>query len=161
MRARYAASMQAGDLVSDFELPDENGTPRRLSDLARNGPVVLFFYPGAMTSGCTRESCHFRDVNGEFEALGAHPVGISTDPVAKQKQFSDLHSFPFPLLSDEGGAVARQFGALRRIAMLGTRRRTYVIDANLRVVEVIRSEVSMSAHADRALEVLRSRATTT
>jgi thioredoxin-dependent peroxiredoxin len=152
--------VHAGDQVRDFELFDENGVSRRLSELAHNGPVVLFFYPGAMTYGCTRESCHFRDLNGEFQALGAQPVGISTDPVSKQKQFSDLHSFPFPLLSDVGGVVAEQFGVRRRISLLGTRRSTFVIDPDLRVLEVIRSEVSMSAHADKALEVLRSRAAT-
>jgi peroxiredoxin len=150
--------VRAGDLVTDFELPDEAGTPRRLSELARGGPVVLFFYPGAMTYGCTKETCHFRDLNGEFAALGAHPVGISADPVAKQKQFSDRHSFPFPLLSDTDGSVARQFGVQRRLPILGNRRKTFVIDSDLRVLEVISSEVSMSVHADKALEVLRSRA---
>ena len=150
--------MQVGDLVEDFELPDEDGTPRRFSDLARGGPVVLFFYPAAMTYGCTRESCHFRDLNGEFEALGAHPVGISGDQVAKQKQFSDKHSFPFPLLSDAEGTVATQFGVRRRLSALGNRRTTFVIDTDLRVLGVIHSEVSMASHADKALELLRSRA---
>ncbi|MDA8340734.1 MAG: redoxin domain-containing protein, partial [Actinomycetota bacterium] len=51
--------MHVGDVAPDFELPDENGTPRRLSDYLASGPVVLFFYPAAMTPGCTAESCHF------------------------------------------------------------------------------------------------------
>ena len=150
--------MQVGDIVQDFELPDENGTPRRLSELASSGPVVLFFYPAAMTYGCTRESCHFRDLNGEFEALGAHPVGISADEVSKQKQFSDKHSFPFPLLSDAQGTVATQLGARRRVAALGNRRSTFVIDRDLRIIGVIHSELSFASHADKALELLRSRA---
>jgi peroxiredoxin Q/BCP len=147
-----------GDLVVDFALPDENGTPRRLADLLKSGPVVLFFYPGAMTYGCTRESCHFRDLRAEFEGVGAQPVGISADKVEKQKQFSDKHSFGFPLLSDPDGAVAEQFGVRRRIATLGNRRTTFVIDTDLRILEVIHSEVSFASHADRALEVLRARA---
>lgn len=144
--------------MADFELPDENGTPRRLLELARSGPVVLFFYPGALTYGCTRESCHFRDLHGEFEALGASPVGISADPVSKQKQFSDTHSFPFPLLSDAAGAVAEQFGVRRRFVALPNRRATFVIDRDLRVLGVIRSELSFASHADKALGLLRSRA---
>jgi peroxiredoxin Q/BCP len=150
--------VRRGDLVVDFALADENGTPRRLTDLLRSGPVVLFFYPAAMTYGCTRESCHFRDLRGEFEGVGAQPVGISADKVEKQKQFSDKHSFGFPLLSDPDGVVAEQFGVRRHIAALGNRRTTFVIDTDLRILEVIHSEVSFASHADRALEVLRARA---
>jgi thioredoxin-dependent peroxiredoxin len=150
--------MRKGDLVDDFELPDETGTPRRLSDLLASGPIVLFFYPAAMTSGCTRESCHFRDVRSEFAAVGAQPVGISLDSVEKQKQFSDMHSFGYPLLSDVNGTVAELFGVRRKIAALRTRRTTFVIDTDRRVLAVIHSEVSMASHADKALEVLRSRA---
>src|SRR5256885_12643129 len=105
--------MQVGDEVPDFELPDETGTPRRLTDLLADGPVVLFFYPAAMTTGCTKESCHFRDLKAEFEALGAQRVGISRDTVEKQKQFSDKHSFDYPLLSDVDRTVATQFGVKR------------------------------------------------
>ena len=66
--------MRTGDQVPDFELPDQTGTPRRLSTLLADGPVVLFFYPAAMTYGCTKESCHFRDLASEFAAAD-HVVG--------------------------------------------------------------------------------------
>ena len=92
--------MNKGDVVPDFELPDQTGTPRKLSDLLTAGPVVLFFYPAAMTYGCTKESCHFRDLKKEFEQAGGQRVGISADTVEKQKQFSEKYSFDFPLLSD-------------------------------------------------------------
>ncbi len=149
--------MEKGDQVQDFELPDEDGTPRRLSDLAANGPVVLFFYPAAMTPGCTAESCHFRDLQAEFDAVGAQRVGISADQVDKQKKFSDKHAFDFPLLSDPDGAVATQFGVRRRFTLLTpTKRATFVIGPDLKVIEVIQSEVRMNVHADRALEALKS-----
>jgi|ERR1700677_2453416 thioredoxin-dependent peroxiredoxin len=149
--------MEKGDLAPDFELPDEDGTPRRLSDLAASGPVVLFFYPAAMTYGCTKESCHFRDLKAEFEAVGAQRVGISADQVEKQKQFSDKHSFDYPLLSDPDGVVATQFGVRRKFTKLTpTKRATFVIGSDLRVLDVIRSEVRMSAHADQALDFLKS-----
>ena len=153
--------MDKGDKTPDFELPDEDGVPRRLSDLAATGPVVLFFYPAAMTPGCTMESCHFRDMKSEFEAVGAQRVGISADGVAKQKQFSDKHEFDYPLLSDPDGAVATQFGVRRRFTKLSpTKRATFVIAADLTILDVITSEVRMNVHADRALEVLKSTATT-
>ena len=149
--------MRKGDMVDDFELPDENGEPQRLSGLLAEGPVVLFFYPGAMTYGCTKESCHFRDMKAEFAAVGARRVGISTDPVAKQKQFSEKHSFDYPLLSDVDGSVARSLGVKRSFGPIPVKRATFVIDTDRSLLEVIHSEFSMSAHADRALEVLRRR----
>ena len=151
--------MDKGDVVADFELPDDTGRTTRLTDLLANGPVVLFFYPAAMTGGCTAESCHFRDLAAEFAALGAQRVGISPDPVIKQRQFSDVNGFDYPLLSDVDGDVARQFGARRKLGPLLTRRRTYVIDTDRRVLEVIKSEFRMAAHADRALAALRARTT--
>jgi thioredoxin-dependent peroxiredoxin len=149
-----------GDVVVDFELPDETGAVRRLRDLLAAGPVVLFFYPAAMTPGCTAESCHFRDLAKEFAEVGAQPVGISRDPVDRQRRFADLHGFGFPLLSDPDYAVADHFGVRRRLAVgpLRTRRMTFVIDTDRRVLDVIHSEISMDQHADRALRTLRSRA---
>ena len=94
--------------------------------------MVLFFYPAAMTYGCTKESCHFRDMKAEFEAVGAQRVGISADQVEKQKQFSDKHQFDYPLLSDPDGAVATQFGVRRGFAKLSpTKRATFVIGPDL------------------------------
>ena len=152
--------MHVGDIAPDFELPDENGTPRRLSDFLESGPVVLFFYPAAMTPGCTAESCHFRDLAAEFDAAGAQRVGISADPVEKQKQFSDKHAFDYPLLSDPDGLVATRYGVRRRLTMISpTKRATFVIGTDRKVLAVIASEVRMNVHADRALEVLRAAAT--
>ena len=152
--------MDTGDLAPDFELLDEDGTPRKLSELAASGPVVLFFYPAAMTPGCTIESCHFRDMKAEFEAVGAQRVGISADEVAKQKKFSDKHEFDYPLLSDPEGVVATQFGVRRRFTKLSpTKRATFVIGSDLRVLGVIHSEVRMNVHADRALDLVKAAST--
>ena len=149
--------MQKGDTVPDFTLPDQTGTDRSLSELLSSGPVVLFFYPGAMTYGCTKESCHFRDLKTEFAAVGAQPVGISADPVAKQKQFDEKESLGMPLLSDPDRTVGAQLGAKRNFGPLKTKRVTYVIDTDRTLLDVINSEVSMSTHADKALALLKSR----
>jgi len=145
-----------GDTVPDFELPDETGTPRKLSDLLANGPVVLFFYPAAMTLGCTAESCHFRDLKSEFEAVGAQRVGISADTVDKQRQFSEKHSFDYPLLSDTDRTVAEMFGVKRGFSLIPTKRTTFIIDTDRKVLDVISSEVRMSVHADRAIDFLKA-----
>jgi peroxiredoxin Q/BCP len=146
--------MKPGEKAPDFELADETGTQRKLGDLVANGPVVLFFYPAAMTPGCTKESCHFRDLKAEFAEVGAQRVGISADKVDKQQQFSEKYSFDFPLLSDPDKVVAKQFGVKRGIGP--NKRTTFVIDTDGTVLDVISSELNMNSHADRALEVLRS-----
>jgi thioredoxin-dependent peroxiredoxin len=147
-----------GETVEDFELPDETGTKRRLSEFLAAGPVVLFFYPAAMTSGCTKESCHFRDLGAEFQAVGAQRVGISADSVEKQKAFSDKHTFDYPLLSDTDRTVAQQFGVRRRIGFLPNKRQTFVIGRDRRLIGSISSETNMNTHADEALKVLRAQA---
>jgi peroxiredoxin Q/BCP len=152
-------SVGTGDVVEDFELPDHEGVPRRLSDLLAAGPVVLFFYPAAMTSGCTAEACHFRDLAAEFAAAGAQRVGISRDPVDKQRRFAEQHDFGYPLLSDPDGAVAAAMGVKRRLPLgpMSSRRMTFVIDTDRTILEVIHDERDMTRHADRALDVLAAR----
>ena len=127
-----------------------------MSELAASGPVVLFFYPAALTPGCTIESCHFRDMKAEFEAVGAQRVGISADAVEKQKKFSDKHEFDYPLLSDPDGTVATQFGVRRRFTKLSpTKRATFVIGRDRRIAEIVHGEVNMNTHADKSLGALR------
>jgi peroxiredoxin Q/BCP len=151
--------MKRGDRVDEFELPDQTGTVRSLTALLADGPVVLFFYPAAMTPGCTKEACHFRDLAAEFAAVGASRVGISTDAVDKQAKFSDSQRFDYPLLSDADGAVAQRFGVKRGLLgkLMPVKRTTFVIDTDRTVLEVISSELNMETHADKALAVLRQR----
>jgi peroxiredoxin Q/BCP len=149
--------MRPGDLVPDFKLTDETGAERSLHEFLETGPVVLFFYPAAMTSGCTAESCHFRDLAAEFAEVGAHRIGISPDTVDRQAKFSSLHSFDYPLLSDPEGEVATLFGVRRKFGPLLTKRMTFVIDTDGKVIEAIKSELRMAVHADKALEALRAR----
>jgi peroxiredoxin Q/BCP len=150
--------VQPGDVIDDFELPDQSGTPRKLSELLADGPVVLFFYPAAMTPGCTKESCHFRDLASEFKAVGASRVGISADAVTKQNKFAEKYSFDFPLLSDPDKTVAKMFGVTQGFKLGPVKRMTFIIDTDRKVVDVFKSEVSMNSHADKALSALKARA---
>ena len=148
--------MNIGDRAPDFDLPDETGSRRRLSELLEKGPVVLYFYPAAMTPGCTAESCHFRDLAAEFDQLGAQRVGISADKVDKQQQFSSKYGFDFPLLSDTDKTVAKAYGVRRGPGLIPNKRATFVIGTDGLVKDIVHSEISMSKHADRALETLRT-----
>ncbi|KUN27993.1 peroxiredoxin [Streptomyces corchorusii] len=148
--------VEIGAKVEDFALPDETGTTRRLTELLADGPVVLFFYPAALTHGCTAEACHFRDLAAEFAAVGARPVGISGDPVDKQQEFAGRHRLGMPLLSDADGTVRERFGVKRGFSLAPTKRVTFVIAEDRTVLEVVRSELRMNTHADRALAALRA-----
>ncbi len=152
--------MKRGDRVPEFDLPDQTGATRSLTGLLADGPVVLFFYPAAMTPGCTKEACHFRDLSAEFAALGASRVGISTDPVDKQATFAQTQGFDYPLLSDADGRVATQFGVKRRLLgkLMPVKRTTFVIDTDRTVLAVIAGEFNFEGHADKALTVLGERA---
>src|SRR4051812_10030806 len=144
--------MDVGDVVEDFELADEQGVTRSLTGLLEDGAVVLFFYPAALSRGCTVEACHFRDLITELNAVGGHPVGISGDSVERQAEFVSRHSLGYPLLSDADGAVRATFGVKRgALGLTPTQRVTFVIGTDRRVLEVIRSEVRMDAHADKAI----------
>ncbi|MFJ2887159.1 peroxiredoxin [Streptomyces sp. NPDC087305] len=148
--------LDVGDKVEDFTLPDETGTERSLSGLLAEGPVVLFFYPAAMTAGCTAEACHFRDLAAEFAAVGARPVGISGDTVDKQQEFAGKHTLGMPLLSDADGTIRERFGVKRGFSLAPTKRVTFVIGEDRTILEVVSSELRMNTHADRALTALRT-----
>jgi peroxiredoxin Q/BCP len=151
-----APTIAAGTAAPDFTLPDQTGTPRRLADLLADGPVVLFFYPAADTPGCTKESCHFRDLSAEFAAAGAQRVGISRDSVEAQRAFAERHRLDYPLLADVDGEVAAAYGVRRGLLgrLAPVKRATFVIDPDRSVRAVIASELDMTVHADRALAEL-------
>jgi peroxiredoxin Q/BCP len=151
-------TLKAGDQAPDFTLLDDSGQSRTLREFTARGPVVLFFYPAANTSGCTAEACHFRDLAADFEAAGAQRLGISVDDVEAQRAFTTRNGFDYPLLADVGGEVARQFG-VKRGSLMGrlspVRRATFVIGQDGVVKQVITSETKMALHADAALQALR------
>ncbi|MFM1703036.1 thioredoxin-dependent thiol peroxidase [Aeromonas salmonicida] len=101
--------LSAGTLAPDFSLSDQDGNPVRLSDL-RGKKVLIYFYPKAMTPGCTTQACGLRDVNRELAALNVVVLGISPDQAKRLKKFEERDSLNFRLLADEDHAVADAFG---------------------------------------------------
>lgn len=141
------AKPQAGDPAPDFSLLDDRGNPVRLSAL-RGRPVVLYFYPKDDTPGCTTEACGFRDQFDEYADNAIVVLGISPDGVASHARFRDKLSLPFPLLADEGQAVASSYGVWGPKTMMGrayegVHRTTFLIGPDgrvLRVYENVRPE---------------------
>lgn len=148
------SKISTGDNAPDFELPGTNG-PVSLADYRGKQAVVLYFYPKDGTPVCTREACHFRDAYEDFTAAGAEVIGVSTDSAASHEQFSQTHKLPFVLLSDQGGAVAKQYGVGKTLGLLPGRM-TFVIDKAGVVRHVFNSQFAAQKHVDEALQVLRS-----
>ena len=119
-----AKGPQVGDPAPDFELPGTEG-PFRLSD-HRGERVVLLFYPGDDTPGCTKQFCAYRDDSDKIEALGATVVGISGQDIDSHERFIAKHGLTVPLLADVGRKVAGEYGLTAPV--IGTRRAVIIVD---------------------------------
>jgi thioredoxin-dependent peroxiredoxin len=129
--------LRPGDKAPDFTLPDADGKPVSLTDF-RGRKVIVYFYPAAMTSGCTKEACDFRDNLSSLAGSGYAVVGISPDPPDKLVQFREAEGLNFPLLSDPDRKVLDSYGVWGEKQMYGkTRtgviRSTFVVDENSRI----------------------------
>jgi peroxiredoxin Q/BCP len=150
--------IEPGAPAPDFELPDQDGNPVRLSEL-RGQPVVVYFYPKASTTGCTTQACGVRDHGPDYRKAGAIVLGISPDPVAKIKKFADDYDLDFPLLADEDHAVAESYGVWVEKSMYGRKywgneRTTFVIHGDGQVGSVLR-KVKPAEHDELVLQALR------
>ncbi len=149
--------MQAGDRIPDVPATLDDGRTVPLSELAADGPLVVFSYPKAFTGGCTAESCHFRDLAAEFADAGATRVGLSRDDVETQARFRAELGLDYPLIADADGSVSKVLD-VKRPGPLWSKRKTIVLDTDLTVLGVISSESDMEVHADEALDILRTHA---
>ncbi|MEL9990781.1 MAG: peroxiredoxin [Thermoproteus sp.] len=114
--------------------------------------AVVYFFPKAFTSGCTREAIKFNELYEEFKKAGFEVFGVSVDDVDTLRKFAERYGLKFKLLSDRGGALARTLGILRPSG--SAERVTYVLKSGL-VVEVIKGLKNADQHADKALEVAK------
>ena len=148
---------RVGDVAPDFTLPDETGTPHRLSE-QRGRWVVVYFYPKDDTAGCTAEACEFRDANDEILARDAVVWGISPQGASSKARFRQKFGLPFDLLADEDHAVADAYGSWVEKKYLGkafwgTARRTFLVDPEGRVARVW-EQVKPQGHAAEIVAAL-------
>ncbi len=148
--------LRIGDRAPAFSAKDQDGNPISSAELLARGPLVVYFYPRDFTPGCTREACFFRDAFEELAGLGASIVGISSDDAESHRRFAAQYRLPFSLLSDPDRALAKQFGVMRAISLLGARRVTFVIapDGGGTVRLVCHDELSMSHHVEAVRALL-------
>jgi peroxiredoxin Q/BCP len=146
-----------GDAAPDFTLPDADGNPVSLSSY-RGQRVIVYFYPAAMTPGCTKEACDFRDHLADLSSPDTAVLGISPDKPEKLAKFREKESLTFPLLSDSDHAVEQAYGAYGEKMMYGRKsvgviRSTFVIDPDGKVAQAYYG-VKATGHVDRLLKEL-------
>jgi len=146
-----------GERAPDFTLPDQDGNPVALSELAGRR-VVLYFYPKADTPGCTTQACGIRDHSADYEAAGAVVLGVSPDTVEDIKRFHGGQGLNFTLLADADHAVAERYGTWGEKKMygktyMGVQRATFIIDADGTVAHVI-PKASPKTHDEQVLALL-------
>jgi thioredoxin-dependent peroxiredoxin len=141
-----------GDEAPDFTLPDADGNLVSLSKL-RGQQVIVYFYPAALTPGCTKEACDFTAALPDLTAANTAVLGISPDAPAKLAKFREKEQLTFPLLSDPDKAVLTAYGAYGEKmnygkTIMGVIRSTFVIDANGKI-EKAQYGVKATGHVDR------------
>lgn len=149
--------LESGDTAPEFELQDQHGDTVSSADL-RGQKTIIFFYPAAMTPGCTKQACDFRDSEQALVAAGYRVIGISHDTVAKQEKFAARDDLGFPLLSDPEHTVHKQFGAygekkLYGKTVTGVIRSTFVLDEDWRVLHALYA-VKATGHVARVRKLL-------
>jgi peroxiredoxin Q/BCP len=150
--------LQVGDTAPDFALTADDGSEVSLSDY-RGRKVVLYFYPKANTSGCTKQACAVRDVYGDIDAGGAVVLGISPDEPPALVKFREKYNLPFPLLSDPDHQVAAAYGAWGEKKMYGRTyegiiRSHFAVDGDGRITE-LEIKVKPETTADLALRLIQ------
>jgi thioredoxin-dependent peroxiredoxin len=144
--------LEPGDEAPDFTLPDADGKQVSLSSL-RGQQVIVYFYPAAMTPGCTKEACDFRDSIQSLAAAGVTVLGISPDAPAKLAKFRERDHLNFPLLSDPDHKVEQAYGAygektLYGKTMVGVIRSTFLVDEQGKIARAYYN-VKATGHVER------------
>ena len=147
-------SIEIGDKVPEFVLPDQNGQLFDVTEHLGKKKLVIFFYPKDGSLSCTKEACYFRDINDLFEEAGAEVVGISEQSVESHYHFSTANRLNYKILSDSQNRVRKLFGVPSRAFGLIPGRVTYVINIKGELVYIFDSQTKIQRHVDEALRIV-------
>jgi peroxiredoxin Q/BCP len=152
--------IKVGSTAPAFSLLDQNGDKVSLKDFRGSKNVVLYFYPKAMTPGCTAQACGLRDSKKQLSTLDAVAIGVSPDPVARLKKFEDKENLNFILVSDEDHSITEKYGVwgLKKFMgreFMGVIRSTFIISKEGKIAHIM-DKVKTKSHHDDSLDILRA-----
>ena len=139
--------LKPGDLAPEFILPDENGDQITLTQLLREGPLILYFYPADFTPGCTREACAIRDIHGDIQKVGLQIVGVSPQDEESHRKFKEEHNLPFKLVCDPDKVAIHMYDVDGPFGV-GVRRVTYLISQAQKIQDVLVADVMINKHQE-------------
>jgi peroxiredoxin Q/BCP len=139
--------LAAGSRAPDFTARNQNDELVRLTDLLRNGPLILYFYPADFTTVCTKEACALRDLHAQLIAAKTSVAGVSPQDVHSHAAFAAKYSLPFTLLSDPDKVLARAFKVVGPLG-LGVRRASFLIDTAGVIQDAVLADLRLGRHEE-------------
>lgn len=147
-------AIKIGTKAPNIKLQSTSGSIFDLSVDKKDKPIIIYFYPKDFTNGCTAEACQFRDMFSYFKGIDMEVIGISRDSVETHLKFKSQYQLPFELLADFDGKTAQAYGALIPIVKL-TRRVTYLLDKQHRIVGVYEDMFGATNHIDEMIKKIK------
>ena len=139
--------LKPGAKAPEFVLNNDEGVEIALSDLLKNGPLILYFYPADFTPGCTKEACSIRDIHNEIQSVGLTVAGISPQDEDSHRKFREEYDLPFTLLSDPGKEVIKMYDVDGMFGV-GVQRATFLISQDRTIQDAVIANVRISRHAE-------------
>ncbi|MDX1516391.1 MAG: peroxiredoxin [Woeseiaceae bacterium] len=148
--------LKAGTRAPDFVLNDSDGNDIALSELLRQGPLILYFYPADFTPGCTKEACAIRDIHDDITAVGLTVAGVSPQDADSHREFRDRFNLPFLLLCDPDKIAVKAYDVDGPLGF-GVRRVTYLIGEDGTIEDVVQADVRIARHQEFIESAIRLR----
>jgi peroxiredoxin Q/BCP len=139
--------LKAGAKAPDFVLGNDEGGETSLSDLLKDGPLILYFYPADFTPGCTKEACSIRDIHNDIQAVGLQVAGVSPQDEESHRKFRAKHELPFTLLSDPD-KIAIKLYDVDGIFGVGVQRATFLINQDRTIEDAVSANVLIGRHQE-------------
>ena len=148
--------LKIGTKAPEFVLANDRGGETSLSELLRDGPLVLYFYPADFTPGCTKEACSIRDIHDDIQSVGLQVAGISPQDTASHERFRDEHELPFILLSDPDKVAVKMYDVDGPFGV-GVRRATFLINKDRTIQDAVLADVRIGLHQEFIEKAVRLR----
>ena len=139
--------LEVGSRAPEFLLPNDEGGETSLSDLLKDGPLILYFYPADFTPECTKEACSIRDIHNDIQSVGLQVAGISPQDEDSHRRFREQHDLPFILLSDPEKVAIKMYDVDGPFGV-GVRRATFLINPDRVIQDAVMADVRIGRHQE-------------